>query len=65
MSGNRGRAPGGRPLTLLLAVGVAVAVGAARLRVVGTGASRWMFVALSFLPYALAGAGFLTLGARA
>ncbi|MFN2495181.1 MAG: endonuclease/exonuclease/phosphatase family protein [Pseudonocardiaceae bacterium] len=48
-------------LTLLLAVGVCAAVGAALLRMVGTGASRWAFAALSFTPYALAGAGVLVL----
>lgn len=46
---------------MLLAVGVAFAVGAALLRVVGTGATRWTFAALSFTPYALAGAGVLML----
>ncbi|MGQ0778546.1 MAG: endonuclease/exonuclease/phosphatase family protein [Pseudonocardiales bacterium] len=65
MSGNRGRALGGRALTLLLAVGVAVAIGAALLRVAGTGAAQWTFVALSFTPYALGGAGVLALLALA
>ncbi|MGH3937761.1 MAG: endonuclease/exonuclease/phosphatase family protein [Pseudonocardiaceae bacterium] len=63
--GSRGRAPGGWPLTLFLAVGVAVVVGAALLRVAGTGAAQWTFAVLSFTPYALACAGVLALLALA
>lgn len=48
-------------LTLLLLVGAALAVGAALLRVVGTDAGRWGFAALSFTPFALAGAVALLL----
>ncbi len=61
MGSERRRALGGTLLTLLLAAGLAVAVGAALLRVFGVGSSRWTFAALSFTPYALGGAGVLVL----
>ena len=61
MRDNRRRGWAGRALTLLLAVSVAAAMGAALLRAVGTGAARWTFAALSVTPYALAGAGVLVL----
>ncbi|MGH4025325.1 MAG: endonuclease/exonuclease/phosphatase family protein [Pseudonocardiaceae bacterium] len=65
VNGKRRRGWAGRALTLLLAVGVTVAIGAALLRMVGNGDARWTFAALSFTPYALAGAGVLVLAGLA
>jgi hypothetical protein len=55
------RARGSRLLTVVLAGGLAVAVGAALLRMFGTGGSRWSFQVLSFTPYFLVGAAVLGL----
>lgn len=59
--GNRSGGTAGRLLTVLLAVGVVFAVGAALLRVCGSGAAQWTFAALSCTPYVLGGAGVLLL----
>ncbi|MGH3912310.1 MAG: endonuclease/exonuclease/phosphatase family protein [Pseudonocardiaceae bacterium] len=50
-----------RVVTLFFAVGVAVAMGVALLRIIGAGDSRWTFAALSCTPYALGGAAVLLL----
>lgn len=52
-------------LTTVIWSGVVVSMGAAVLRLVGNGGTRWTFAALSATPYAFAGAGIVLLAASA